>query len=190
MATKKLQLRGVSVRHIDIRPKEGGAAGTVARVHLSADLTEELRGHMEWPSFEAEGDSALESAKLAGTVRLASVQFNPNPKLHLGASAMRQHAIDIAALELSDFSFHRVKDDGTRTEIRFRLMVDNQDGIVKMVGYILAVGDVDAAVKCSLAAEQAPLFPSDTAKALFRRVFPQDAVPEDLRVREFPEVAR
>lgn len=155
MDITKLAMRGVTIRYIDVRSKQ---AGSVARVHCSADLTDELREHMEWPSFDSDVESSLESANLVGILRLSSVQFNPN--------SMNQHAIDIAALELSNFRFSWVKeeDDVAKSEIRFRLMLESQDSIIKMVGYFLAVGGVDAAMKCSLAAAQAPIFPADTAK--------------------------
>jgi hypothetical protein len=138
---QKIIFRGAFIRYADIRrAKEGGEVFT--RIHMSCDFSDVVREQMEW---DDPGDS-VKMAKLTG--ELCAREFLLTP----GDKALKQHELEIAINDASDFQVVMLKDeDGEPSGRQLRFIVRSPgDGVEALVGqYIRRVGIHEGQLKIS-----------------------------------------
>jgi len=142
MATK-LTFRGVTIRYIDVRRKDGIL---VSRLHLTGDLSKPISEEMGWSeTLNADGWKAI---SLAGELQLQEVRFS--------VPGLKQHDLEIVADEARDFKALCIEEDGVeRQELRF--LVVTTAHLVLIEEYWRAVGEGKAQMKVTLQAEQQKL---------------------------------
>jgi hypothetical protein len=133
--------RGCFIRHADIRQgREGGDVFT--RIHVSAEFSDTVRDTMDW---EDPGDS-ITSAKLTGELLAQNFILTPGDK------ALKQHELQIAITDASDFQLVVLRDDeGEPAGRQLRFIVRSPgDGVEALVGqYIRRVGRHEGQLKIS-----------------------------------------
>jgi len=142
MATK-LTFRGVSIRYIDVRRKDGIL---LSRLHLTGDLSKPISEEMGWSeTLNADGWKAI---SLAGELQLQ--------ELRLSVPGLKQHDLEIVADEARDFKALCIEEDGVeRQELRF--LVVTTAHLVLIEEYWRAVGEAKAQMTVRLQAEQQKL---------------------------------
>jgi len=139
--SETITFRGCFIRHADIRQgREGGDVFT--RIHMSAEFSDTVRDKMEW---EDPGDS-ITSAKLTGELLAQNFILTPGDK------ALKQHELQIAITDASDFQVVQLRDDeGEPAGRQLRFIVRSPgDGVEAQVGqYIRRVGRHEGQLKIS-----------------------------------------
>lgn len=130
--------RGAWIRYFDVRMSEGGQ---FVRIHLTANFSKPVCEAMDW---DPDLPKAIESAKLEGRKSATNLILTPNGDL-------AKHEIQFAVNDISDFSVHRVAEEGKeskRTELRFTAR--SPERIAKYLEeYLAKIGEGQGQLKVS-----------------------------------------
>lgn len=139
--SESITFRGTTVRYLDLRQgKEGG--DVFCRIHLSSDFSDTVRDKMGWE----DAGSSVNSAKLTGELLAQNFILTPGDK------NLKQHELQIAISDATDFQLVALKDDdGEISGHQLRFIVRSPgDGVEALVGqYIRRVGRHQGELKIS-----------------------------------------
>lgn len=149
----KMIFRGSIIRYLDVRRDLGGV---FRRLHCTAEFSDPVQQEMGWAI-----PAGVQSAKLEGEVAASHLILTPDGEL-------KQHEIQIATHEITDFQFVRLKlDDGesSRTELRF-IVMSRSPGIAAIVEqYMDVVGDHAARMRVDFEKQVELAFGAEAATA-------------------------
>jgi len=139
----KLTFRGVTIRYIDVRRKDGIL---LSRLHLTGDLSKPISDEMGWSeTLNADGWKAI---SLAGELQLQEIR--------LSVPGLKQHDLEIVADEARDFKALCIEEDGVeRQELRFLVVSTAHMALIEE--YWRAVGEAKAQMMVRLQPEQQQL---------------------------------
>lgn len=145
----KLIFRGVSLRYVDMRIKDGII---LSRLHLTAEMTEPVAEEMGWQvALETDG---WDSMKLSGELRLSEILMQ--------VLGLKQE-LNIKADEAREFTVVCItENESTKKELRFLVVTTDHPSLV--YEYWKAIGEGQAVLKASLATDEQRPLPLKEAK--------------------------
>lgn len=136
----KTTFRGVSIRHADLRMKDGVL---FSRLHLTAELTVPVAAEQGWQTaLETDGWSSM---KLEGLIRLLGIRME--------VSGLKQ-ILQMKAEEARDFEAVRATNPETKaTKVELRFLVVTTDHPSLYYEYWNSVGDAEGQLVATLQEE-------------------------------------
>lgn len=134
----KLIVRGAFVRFIDVRLDKGSKV-VYTKINMTADFSAPVRDLMEW----GEPPIGYGSANLDGELHATHFILTPNSR------QLKENEIQMSAMTLGGFQFHRVKsgEGGTSQELRFQIVSTQPEAPALIANYLRIIGESAAQLR-------------------------------------------